>query len=222
MTHDPRRGDAKPQNAEGTKAFDDDIEIIGMEAVDPDAPPPSGDAGGEDDDRESDQERESEVPEDAAASAEETGGEARIAALENDLLRVRADFENFRKRQQREVGEIRAFAASALVQQLLPVVDNFKRAMQAGQDGEIDAGFHEGITMIFKQLMETLEKEGLEPIATEGEEFDPNLHEAVAREETREAAANTITAELEPGYCFRSRLLKAARVRVAVEPAETD
>jgi molecular chaperone GrpE len=198
----------------------EEIEITSVEAVDADAPPPSalatppGDEAGPGDG-------------DGANTGEASSGdgqdgqeraEARIAGLEDDLLRLKAEFENFRKRQQKERAEILRHASAGLMERLLPALDNFKRAMDAPDDEEAMAGFRDGIAMIFKQLVAVLEHEGLQPIATCGEMFDPNLHEAVAREETAEVEANTITLELEPGYRFHDRLLKPARVRVAVAP----
>jgi molecular chaperone GrpE len=198
----------------------EEIEITSVEAVDADAPPPSAGAapsadadgaGAEDSGSPS-------SPEQAEVKGDQDDAGERIAALEDDLLRIRAEFENFRKRQQRERGEFLRHASAGLMERLLPALDNFKRAMDAPDDEEAVAGFRDGISMIFKQIVGILEQEGLQPIATLGEMFDPNLHEAVAREETEEVEPNTITLELEPGYRFHDRLLKPARVRVAVAP----
>jgi len=196
----------------------EEIEITSVEAVDADAPPPSAGTApsermaGEGEDVSGDEPSPGEVRDERQEAAE------RIAALEDDLLRIRAEFDNFRKRQQRERGEILRHASAGLMERLLPALDNFTRAMDAPGDEEATGGFRDGISMIFKQLVEILQHEGLQPIATTGEMFDPNLHEAVAREETGEVEPNTITLELEPGYRFHDRLLKPARVRVAVAP----
>jgi molecular chaperone GrpE len=214
MSDDPR-GQADEMSLDASEG--EEIEITSVEAVDVDAPPPSAGGSAGDDSGES-IDRGDESGEDEAAGDEREEPVARIAALEDDLLRIRAEFENFRKRQQRDRAEFLRHASAGLMERLLPALDNFKRAMDAPGDEEAMAGFRDGITMIFRQIMDVLETEGLEPIATCGEMFDPNLHEAVAREETGEVEPNTITLELEAGYRFKDRLLKPARVRVAVAP----
>lgn len=145
---------------------------------------------------------------------------AEIATLRDDLLRARADFENFRKRQERERIEFARRAAVDLVEQLLPILDNFRRALTA-TDGTAPAeggGWLEGVRLIEAQLLETLGRAGLQPVPALGLPFDPHVHEAVAREESAAVEPGTVTAELEPGWLFRDRLLKPARVRVAVAP----
>ena len=214
MSDDPR-GQADEWSMEVSEG--EEIEITSVEAVDVDAPPPSaGGSAGEDSAETAARGENAGEDEPAGGAGDEPA--ARIAALEDDLLRIRAEFENFRKRQQRDRAEFLRHASAGLMERLLPALDNFKRAMDAPEDEEAMAGFRDGITMIFRQIMEVLENEGLESIATCGEMFDPNLHEAVAREETGEVEPNTITLELEPGYRFKDRLLKPARVRVAVAP----
>jgi molecular chaperone GrpE len=202
----------------------EEIEITSVEAVDADAPPPSaGDQSSETDGGQAEASFQSGgegAPDSAVPGEDGAPAGDQIAGLEDDLLRIRAEFENFRKRQQRERTEILRHASSGLMERLLPALDNFKRAMDAPAEDEATAGFRDGITMIFRQFLDVLEREGLQRIPTCGEMFDPNLHEAVAREETGEVEPNTITLELEPGYRFQDRLLKPARVRVAVAPED--
>jgi molecular chaperone GrpE len=218
---DDLRGQAGAWNPDETDgAESEEIEITSVEAVDVDAPPPAAGSAAGDEAAASTtggaEAAEGESPRSGLAEPDDPA--ARIAALEDDLLRIRAEFENFRKRQQRDRAEFMRHASAGLMERLLPALDNFKRAMDAPEDKEAMAGFRDGISMIFRQMLDVLENEGLEPIATCGELFDPNLHEAVAREATGEVAPNTITLELEPGYRFKDRLLKPARVRVAVAP----
>ncbi len=228
MTSETRAPDEDVQPDDVTPAEDEEIEITGFEGMPADAPPPAagvgaheagtgepcraGESGGEEESDRGDLE--------SGGPALDGSPEAVIATLEGDLLRIRADFENFRRRSLREKEDFQRRAAEGLLQRLLPAIDNFKRAMVAGSENDADGGFREGMTMIFRQFMEALENEGLEQIETTGVQFDPNLHEAVARDETSEVEANAITAELEPGYRFRGRLLKPARVRVAVRPPD--
>ena len=226
MTNDPRAPERDVQADDLTLAEDGEIQITGFEGMDADAPPPAAGTGvpqaaagapawaGE-----GQGEKESDRGDGGSGGSGDDGSpEAIIETLEGDLLRIRADFENFRRRSLREREEFQRRASEGLLERLLPAIDNFKRAMVvACGEGDGDGGFRDGMVMIFRQFMETLENEGLEQIETTGLQFDPNLHEAVARDETSAVEANTITAELEPGYRFQGRLLKPARVRVAVE-----
>jgi molecular chaperone GrpE len=129
------------------------------------------------------------------------------------LLRARADYDNLRKRIDRERRDFEQYANYALVGRLLPVVDNLERALQAGP-GPGDT-MREGLEMIYRQLMEQLQQEGLSPIQAVGLSFDPNLHDAVATDSTSERPANTVIEELQKGYLFQDRVLRPAAVRVS-------
>ena len=131
----------------------------------------------------------------------------------NRLVRLQADFENYRKRTQREKEEYFKYAASALCEQLLPVIDNFHLALAAKD--EDPANVVKGVEMIYRQLEEVLQREGLTPVETVGQEFDPAKHEAVMQEETQEHPENTVIAELRRGYYLKDRLLRPAMVKVA-------
>lgn len=128
-----------------------------------------------------------------------------------DLRRVQADFENFRKRVMRDQANVAARASAALVESLLPVLDNFERAISHGEGGE-------GVELVFKELKATLEREGLEEIAAEGAEFDPNRHEAVESREQEGLEAPTVIEVLRRGYLFKGQLLRAAMVIVGRPP----
>ena len=208
----------------------DEPQILEVEALPDDAPPPSGD---DDEDIGADAAalsgtmtgHDGEVPAEATGAEEgEVENEevatlrARLATMDDDLLRVRAEFDNFRKRQERQRSELTRRATATLIEQVLPVVDNFRRALDAKPTETGADDYQQGIRMIYEQLHGVLKKAGLTTIETAGQVFDPELHEAVAREETTEIEANIITEELEPGYLFQNRLLKPARVRVAVAP----
>jgi len=138
---------------------------------------------------------------------------ARADEYYNRLVRVQADFDNFRKRTQKQKDEFWKYASEPLVTALLPVLDNFRRALETpAGDGE---KFSEGIKMIYRQLHEVLEKEGLEAIDAKGEEFDPNKHEAVMQEETNDYPDNTVIEEMLQGYFFKDKLIRPAMVKVA-------
>jgi molecular chaperone GrpE len=142
-----------------------------------------------------------------------------LEALKDDLLRARAEFDNYRKRMHRERAELERRAEAGLLQALLPVLDNFGHAFRAMETGADGGGILEGVRMIHQQLLAVLEEAGLARIETRGLLFDPHVHEAVAREETSDLPPQSIVEELEPGYLFHGRVLKPARVRVAVPPS---
>ena len=142
---------------------------------------------------------------------------AEKAGLLDQFLRLRAEFENFRKRIERERFEFRQHASAEVIRQLLPVVDGLERALaSAGTDAGEE--FHAGVELIARQLHETLQRCGLEPLETVGQKFDPHLHQAVETVETTEHEDHTILEEWQRGYKFRNRLLRPAMVKVAVRP----
>jgi molecular chaperone GrpE len=140
------------------------------------------------------------------------------AELEDLLRRRQAEFENFRRRVDRERSEFAEYAAMESVRALLPILDDFERAVKAARAGASDGELVKGIELIYKRLSETLGKQGLEPIVTQGEKFDPHLHEAVQRVEQDEAEDGTILEEYQRGYNFKGKLLRPSMVKVAVRP----
>ena len=137
------------------------------------------------------------------------------AELQDRMLRARAEFDNARRRAERERSDFLQYAASDLVKELLPVLDDFERALNVET---ADRDYARGIELIYGRLAETLKKMGLEVIETEGREFDPNLHQAVERVESAEAEDQSILGEFQRGYNFKGRLLRPAMVKVAVKP----
>jgi molecular chaperone GrpE len=133
--------------------------------------------------------------------------------LRDQLLRAQADFQNFRKRSEREKADYFKYALGQSVLQILPVVDNFERALAA--EGGSDE-FRTGVELIYKQLREILQKLGLTEVGEEGEPFDPTRHEAVMREENSEIESHTVMAVLQKGYFLHDRLLRPAMVKVSV------
>lgn len=155
----------------------------------------------------------------AAATAARTGGgtdealRAENQQLKDRVLRTLADFENFRKRSEREKADFFRFAVSALMKDILPVLDNFDRALDHAEEGD---EFHKGVLLIYKQLFDLLEKSGLRTIDEANVAFDPNIHEAVVREENDALPTHTVAAILQKGYFLHDRLLRPALVKVAV------
>jgi molecular chaperone GrpE len=140
---------------------------------------------------------------------------AEKADLHDRLLRARAEFDNARRRAERERSDFLQFASMDMVRELLPVLDDFERALKVPT---ADKDYARGVELIYNRFYETLKKMGLEPIAAEGKRFDPNVHEAVQRVETDEAEDQTILGELQRGYNFKGKLLRPAWVKVAVRP----
>jgi molecular chaperone GrpE len=151
----------------------------------------------------------------AAITAERDRLAADKADLYDRLLRTRAEFDNARRRAERERSDFLQFAAMDLVREILPVLDDFERALKVET---ADRDYAKGVELIYQRLFETLKRMGLEAIETEGKHFDPNQHEAVQRVQTEEAEDQAILGELQRGYNFRGKLLRPAWVRVAVRP----
>jgi molecular chaperone GrpE len=151
----------------------------------------------------------------AELTAERDALAAEKTELHDRLLRSQAEFQNFRKRVEKEKIEFFEYASTEAVRALLPILDDFERALKA-ESG--DQEFSRGIELIYQRLFESLKKLGLEPMAAAGQPFDPNIHHAVEMVETDEAADHTVLEEYQRGYNFKGRLLRPAMVKVAVEP----
>jgi len=151
-----------------------------------------------------------------AIRAEEDSGRVREA-----LLRKSADFDNLKRRTEKDKAEYFRFALAEALAEILGVVDNFERALAHRADATGDE-FHAGIDMIARQLTDTLKKYGVEEVPAMGLVFDPNVHEAVVREETDSAAPGTVLEVFQRGYLLNDRLLRPARVKVAASVAAGD
>ncbi|GAC1395198.1 MAG: hypothetical protein NVSMB68_12250 [Thermoanaerobaculia bacterium] len=152
------------------------------------------------------------MPGGAAAVPAVEGGEE-LRKLNDRYLRTVADFENYRKRADREKDDFRKYALSNILRDLLPVLENFDRALEHAEEGD---EFHKGVLLIYKQLYDVLQKAGLKPIDELNVHFNPNIHEAVIREEDPSVPSHTVTAILQKGYFLHDRLLRPALVKVAV------
>ncbi|MBF2080480.1 MAG: nucleotide exchange factor GrpE [Synechococcales cyanobacterium T60_A2020_003] len=137
----------------------------------------------------------------------------------SDYMRLAADFENFRKRTSKEREELDDRVKCNTVIELLPVVDNFERARsQIKPQTDAEMAIHKSYQGVYKQLVDGLKRLGVSPMRAEGQEFDPNLHEAVMREATHEFPEGTVIEELMRGYVLGDRILRHAMVKVAVAP----
>jgi molecular chaperone GrpE len=141
------------------------------------------------------------------------------STLLDQLLRRQAEFENYRRRVDRERAETYARSRAEVVLELLPVIDNFERALASLEHSSNDAdSLRQGIELIHRQLNDALAKFGLEPVPTVGETFDPHVHEAVSAEPSSEHEENTVIAEFQRGYRLGEKLLRPAKVKVASSP----
>jgi molecular chaperone GrpE len=172
---------------------------------------------------------EGDVPEDGGepAPAQETpaGVSEELVAvaaerdeLKDQLLRARAEFDNYRKRMAREAERTRSRAAEGLIHDLLPVLDHLGLALQHSE--ETSNGLAEGVEMVFKQFGDVLAKNGLTPIPAEGETFDPTVHEAILQTPSEEVPANGVLQEFQKGYRLGDFVLRPAKVVVSAGPAE--
>ena len=141
--------------------------------------------------------------------------EEKLADANDRYLRLMADFDNFRKRTQKERQDIQAYATEDVVREILPVMDNLERALLAGREkGNEDSGVMKGVDLTLRMFQVVLEKFGVTRIKAAGEPFDPHRHEAIMQSESPEVVVETVSEELEPGYVMRGRVVRPARVRV--------
>ncbi|EGW38717.1 MULTISPECIES: nucleotide exchange factor GrpE [unclassified Desulfosporosinus] len=131
------------------------------------------------------------------------------------LLRLQADFDNYRKRTQKEKVDLINYASERIVGDLLPILDNFERAANAAKVNPDITAFSQGVDMIFRQLQTALSKEGLKAMEAVGQPFDPNLHEAVLRVASEEHPENTVVEELQKGYYLKEKVLRPCMVKVS-------
>ena len=132
--------------------------------------------------------------------------------LQDQVLRKQADFDNYRKRVIKEKCQLKEDALADFMKKILPLLDNFERALDSSSEGQ---SFKEGVEMIYNQLQGLLKEEGLEVIPAQGEIFDPHIHQAVMQVESEECPECTVVEELQKGYSLKERVLRASMVKVA-------
>lgn len=189
----------------------------------------------EQDTEETVEEAEKEAAEEAAEPTEETEGseegsgfmkkfgrknkkdkkDEKIEELTDRLTRQMAEFDNFRKRTDKEKSQMYEIGAKDIIEKILPVVDNFERGIAAVPEDEKANPFAEGMEKIYKQLITTLEEIGVKPIEAVGQEFDPDFHNAVMHVEDEEVGENIITEEFQKGYLYRDSVVRHSMVKVA-------
>ncbi len=156
----------------------------------------------------------------AASSSTVAELEQKVVLLEERILRRQADFENYRRRQEREQDQLRRQAMASAVEGLLPALDDLDRALDAVR-GEVSSDHMQGLTLVRQRIMDTLGKMGLEEIEAQGLPFDPALHEAVSIARQPALPPMTVTAVFQKGYTLGGKLLKPARVEVNGPAEET-
>lgn len=139
----------------------------------------------------------------------------KIEELTDRLTRQMAEFDNFRKRTEKEKSQMYEIGAKDIIEKILPVVDNFERGIAAVPEEEKSNPFAEGMEKIYKQLMTTLEEIGVKPIEAVDQEFDPDFHNAVMHVEDEEVGENIITEEFQKGYLYRDSVVRHSMVKVA-------
>jgi len=159
-------------------------------------------------------------PPSTAEASPSAAAAAETAALQDRLLRLQADFDNFRKRTARERNEIFQRANEELMLELLPVVDHFELGLQTARQHHADGAVVEGFQIILDQLLAALTKFGLCPIDAEGQRFDPHLHEAATHMPSEQHAEDMVILQTRRGYRLGDKLLRAAQVVVSSGPAE--
>ena len=159
------------------------------------------------------------LPEDVRLLKERLEAAENRAEEEHDrFLRTFAEFDNYRKRSREEFQQVSQFAIEDLVIRLLPVLDNFERAIKTAEEIKDYDALHGGVILILRQLRDILTKEGVKPIEAQGQQFDPNLHEAVMRLDSDEHPDGTIVEEFQTGYMIGDKVIRPSMVKVARHP----
>lgn len=160
----------------------------------------------------------------AAVAADSAVADAEVAKLASDLnelrqtlMRRQADFDNYRKRIEKERADDSKRHTARVVESLIPIIDGFEHALAAHREAEYE-NYRKGFELIYKQLVDNLARLGVERIDPLGKQFDPHLHQAMDRTETVQQEDGTVLQVFQPGYFFHGRVLRPAMVRVAVHP----
>ena len=200
----------KKDEAKLAQMQDEIKKATGAEEEEPEAAAPEAESAEEVKTAEAENAEGSEAAEDLSVKVAEL--QDKLAEKEERILRLQADFENFRRRTVKEKEELSAVVTQGLLTDMLPILDNFERAMSAeATDAE---AFRKGVDMIFTQFGEALAKNGLEHIEVAGQKFDPNFHQAVMRVENPELEDETIAQELQKGYTVKGRVIRPSMVQV--------
>lgn len=142
------------------------------------------------------------------------------AEIMDRLVRASADFDNYKKRMERQWADFKKYAHETLVKELLSAVDNLERALEAAEESSEDNGLVKGVNITLSEITKILEQFGVTPISSKGEKFDPNYHQAISTEQRTDTEENTVVQECQKGYMLHDRLLRPAMVVVSVAPEE--
>ncbi len=157
-----------------------------------------------------------------AVSADDAGTVgAKVAALEDQVLRAKADFQNLQRRAAVERSEAIRYANADLMRSLLSVVDDLERSIAAAEDAEQSSSILDGVRLVYANLVKALSDSGLEVIDAQGEVFDPTIHEALLQQPTTECEPGTVVEQVSKGYRLRDRVIRPAKVIVAKAPGES-
>ena len=140
--------------------------------------------------------------------------EEKLAELEDKRMRQLAEFENFRKRSEKEKSQMFEIGAKTVVEKMLPVIDNFERGLQGVPEEEKDAPFVQGVELVYKQLLTVFDELGVKPIDAVGTEFDPNLHNAVMMVDNDELESGMVAEEMQKGYLYKDSVVRHSMVKV--------
>lgn len=175
----------------------------------------TAEAEAKDREKEKDSGKEGGKEEEKSASEKKDPKDEKIAELTDLLKRNLAEFDNFRKRTDKEKASMFDMGAKDILEKLLPVVDNFERSIQSAPDSPEVKGYTDGMAMILKQLEKIMEDAGVKPIECVGKQFDPAFHNAVMHEEDEKLGENVVSAELQKGYMYKDTVLRHSMVKVA-------
>ncbi|MED1205079.1 nucleotide exchange factor GrpE [Heyndrickxia acidicola] len=159
-------------------------------------------------------EAETEAADDIKQSEQLAELQAKLDESEDRYIRLRADFDNFRRRMQLDREASEKYRAQALITNLLPAIDNFERAMQITPDNEQTKQLLQGVEMVYKSIQEALKQEGIEIIESVGKEFDPYYHQAIMQVEDESYGSNVVVEEFQKGYILKDRVIRPSMVKV--------
>ena len=161
-----------------------------------------------------------EITDSASADSQEKSVQEELQIYQDKYIRLAAEFENYKRRAQRDQSDAIRYANESLLKNLLSTLDNLERAIQCGKDAGASGSLLEGVELTHKQFLETIEKLGVRQVSSAGSLFDPNMHQAVAQVESETVAPNTVVEEFQKGYFLHDRILRPAMVTVAKEKSD--
>ena len=213
MSEDKKKASSKAKTAEEKKK-EEVLENI-MEELEEEAKEKEAAQTPDPQEEKDDAEKEATVEKEENKKEKKNPLQEKIDELNDKVLRQMAEFENFRKRTDKEKSQQFELGQGNVLEKLLPVVDNFERGLAAVPEAEKDGAFADGMNKIYKQLIKQLEDLGVTPIEAVGKEFDPNLHNAVMQVESQEYESGIVAQELQKGYMFHDTVLRHSMVAVA-------